>query len=585
MKVLSSFLTLKDFFKKNKWYYIFGILWLLAVDVLQLLVPEILRSFTNQLQNNQLDKESIFNYGLYILLVGVGIGGFRFLWRINIIGASRRLEYELRNKLFSHLLKLSTNFYSKSKTGDLMAHATNDINAVRMALGMGIVMVTDAVFITVIAIIMMISTTDLRLTLLALLPLPFLVLTFARGGKAIGDRFKSVQESFSDLTDTVQENFSGIRVIKSFVQEKEELKKFNIKNQLLFDKNMALVKIYGMFMPFVQLISAISFLIVVGYGGTLVISGEITLGDFIAFHAYLQLLVWPMMAMGWVINVLQRGSASMKRLNIILQEEPAIVDSPKSIEPQSIDGSISFKNVSFKYPGSNSYSLVDLSVDIPAGKSLGIIGKTGSGKTTMAALLLRLYNLEEGEITLDNVNIATIKLDCLRNNIGYVDQDSFLFSTTIEENIGFALDQYSHKEIEAAAKIAEVHENIMQFPKEYATFVGERGVTLSGGQKQRVSIARALAKKPTIMILDDSLSAVDTDTEERILSSIRKEMQAKTSIIIAHRISSIKDCHEIIVLDEGRIIERGTHEELLVIKDLYFDIYQKQLLEDKIQME
>lgn len=582
---MTSLLTLKDFFKKNKWFYLWGILCLLVVDVLQLVVPEILRSFTNQYESNLLDGDNILRFGLYILLVGVGIGVFRFLWRICIIGASRRLEYELRNKLFSHLLKLSTNYYSKHKTGDLMAHATNDINAVRMALSMGIVMVTDAVFITIIAIIMMGTTIDIKLTLLTLLPLPFLVFAIAKGGKAIGSRFKGVQEAFSDLTDTVQENFSGIRVIKSFVQEKEELKKFNISNQLVFDKNMSLVKIYGMFLPVVQLISAISFLIVIGYGGNLVITGKISLGDFIAFHAYLQLLVWPMMAMGWVINVLQRGAASMNRINMILQEEPEIVDSLDAMEPVAMEGSISFNNVSFKYPNSSSYSLHNFNVFIAAGKSLGIIGKTGSGKSTIATLLLRLYNLEEGDITIDNINIHKLKLDYLRQNIGYVDQDSILFSTTIEENIGFALDHYTRDEIITAAKIAEVHENIIQFPKDYDTFVGERGVTLSGGQKQRVSIARALAKKPRILILDDSLSAVDTDTEEKILGSLKKEMQNKTSIIIAHRISSIKDCDEIIVLDEGSIIEKGTHEALIDLKGLYFDIYQKQLLEEKILKE
>lgn len=582
---MSSLLTLKDFFKKNKWYYIFGIVWLLMVDILQLVVPEILRSFTDKLQQNSLDFESVLRYGLYILLVGIGIGVFRFLWRICIIGASRRLEYELRNRLFSHLLRLSTNYFSSHKTGDLMAHATNDINAVRMALGMGIVMVTDAVFITVIAIGMMITTTDLRLTLLALVPLPFLVITIAKGGKAIGDRFKDVQEAFSSLTDTVQENFSGIRVIKSFIQEKEELKKFNLSNQLLFEKNMSLVKIYGMFLPFVQFVSAISFLIVIGYGGSLVIKGDISLGDFIAFHAYLQLLVWPMMAMGWVINVLQKGITSMKRINTILHEVPEIVDEANAKKPEDFMGSISFDRVSFKYPNSSSYSLEDFSISLPAGKSLGVIGKTGSGKTTIATLLLRLYDLEEGEISIDGINIKELQLDFLRKNIGYVDQDSFLFSTTIEDNIGFSLDHYTKEEIITAAKLAEVHDNIIQFSKQYATFVGERGVTLSGGQKQRVSIARALVKKPRILILDDSLSAVDTDTEERILNSLKQEMQNKTSIIIAHRISTIKDCDEIIVLEEGKILEKGTHNELLDIKGLYYDIYQKQLLEEKIQAE
>lgn len=582
---MSSLLTLKDFFKRNKWYYFFGIIWLLIVDILQLVVPEILRSFTDQLRNNSLDLNSIKRYGLYILLVGIGIGLFRFLWRICIIGASRRLEYELRNRLFSHLLKLSTNYFTRNKTGDLMAHATNDINAVRMAMSMGIVMLTDAVFMSVIAIIMMITTTGLKLTLLTLIPLPFLVITMAWAGKTIGDRFKAVQEAFSKLTDTVQENFSGIRVIKSFVQERQELKKFNESNQLLFDKNMSLVKVYGMFLPFVQFVSAISFLIVIGYGGSLVINGSISLGDFIAFHAYLQLLVWPMLAMGWVINVIQRGTASMKRINKILEETPEITDAPNTIRPSFINGSIVFNNVSFMYPHSSSYALKDFSISLAAGKSLGVIGKTGSGKTTIATLLLRLYDLEEGEIQIDGISISKLPLDYLRQNIGYVDQDSFLFSTTIADNIGFALDKYTTEEIIAAANLAQVHDNILQFPKGYDTFVGERGVTLSGGQKQRVSIARALVKQPKILVLDDSLSAVDTDTEERILSALKSDMKDRTSIIVAHRISTIQSCDEIIVLEEGQIVERGTHEVLIGMNGVYNDIYQKQLLEEKIQKE
>lgn len=582
---MKHFKELKDFLIKNKWSYILGILWLLIVDILQLLVPEVLRRFTDDVSLGHLTREGLLHYALYIIVIGIGIAFFRFLWRMYIIGVSRRLEYELRNKLFTHLQSLSTNYYNTHKTGDLMAHATNDINAIRMALGPGVVMMTDAIFMTAIAISMMSTTTDLRLTFFALIPLPFLAYAIVKFGKKINVRFKSVQEAFSALTDTVQENFAGIRVIKSFVQEEAEVKKFSDKNTLLFNKNMTLVKLFGMFHPFIQLMASLSFLIAIFYGSTLVIYGQISLGDFVAFNSYLSLLVWPMMAIGWVINMLQRGAASMERINSILGVEPEIVDAPDAIDIDNFKGDIVFDNVTFKYPNSDYNALENFSVYIPSGSSLGIIGKTGSGKTTIINLLLRLYDIEEGTISLDNHNIDKIKLKFLRDNIGYVDQDSFLFSTTIAENIAFGVDNFSMDEVENVARIAEVHENIIDFTNGYETFVGERGVTLSGGQKQRTSIARALIKKPQILIFDDSLSAVDTDTEEKILQGLKDEMQNKTTILIAHRISTIKDCNEIIVLDEGKIVEKGNHLQLLQSKGLYYEFYQKQLLEEKIYNE
>ncbi|ABR49298.1 ABC transporter related [Alkaliphilus metalliredigens QYMF] len=582
---MSTFRALKPFIIKNKWYYILGILWLLFVDGLQLLIPEVLRHFTDRLSANQLAIGDLFMYSLYLVLIGVGIAFFRFLWRIYIMGTSRKLEYELRNMLFSHLQSLSSNYYNHHKTGDLMAHATNDINAVRMALGPGIVMVTDAVFMTVIAISMMALTTDVRLTVFALLPLPFLAITIAKMGKVINHRFKSVQEAFSFMTDTVQENLAGIRVVKSFVQEDAEIHKFQEKNQLHFDRNMNLVKLFGLFHPFVQFISSLSFLIVIFYGGRLVIYGDISLGDFIAFNTYLGLLIWPMMAMGWVINILQRGAASMERINKILNSKPEITDQPQAQPLEFVQGKIVFDRVSFKYPKSDEYALRDFSLTIDSGKKIGIIGRTGSGKTTIASLLLRLYDIDEGKILIDNRPLADITLKSLRDTIGYVDQDSFLFSTSISENIAFGKDSYLQEKVVHVAKIAQVHNNIMDFPKQYETFVGERGVTLSGGQKQRISMARALIKDPKILILDDSLSAVDTDTEEKILAGLAEEMKEKTSLVIAHRISTIKDCDEIIVLDEGKLVEQGTHDQLVKKKGLYYELYQKQLLEEKLAEE
>jgi len=580
---MGNYKTLKDFFIQNKSRYILGIVWLLAVDIIQLVVPQIFKKITDLLGDQLLTSQDLLKYAGYIVLTGLGVGLGRYFWRVYIQGTARLLEYHIRNKLFGHLQTLSTNYFNNHKTGDLMAHATNDINAVRAALGQGIVMIIDAIFITVAALVMMIRTTNIQLTILALFPLPFLAFIVGRFGKIIHNRFRDVQEAFSNLTDKTQENFTGIRVVKSFVQEKEEIAKFTESNKLNFLMNVKLVRVWGMFFPLVQFISSISFLVVIWYGGTLVIRGDISLGDFIAFNSYLGLLVWPMMAIGWVINIIQRGSASMERLNVIFNEEPEIFDSKDVVDKETVNGEIEFKNVCFKYPDSSEYALKNINFKIPQGSTLAIIGKTGSGKTTLINILLRLYNTEEGEILVDNININKVPLKTLRENIGYVPQDNFLFSSTIEDNIAFAFEnKVDYEEVVKAAKIAEVYDNIMDFPNKFDTILGERGVTLSGGQKQRTAIARALIKNPSILILDDSLSAVDTQTEERILASLKSFMESRTTILIAHRISTLKNANEIIVLDEGSIIERGTHHELLELEGVYKDLYEKQLLEDKI---
>ena len=430
---------------------------------------------------------------------------------------------------------------------------------------------------------MMIKTTNLKLTLIGLLTFPFIALIVSKFGQIIHKRFRIVQESFSNLTNTVQESFAGIRVVKSFVQEKEEINNFlNINNDNL-DKNLNLVKVSGTFFPLIQFMASISFLIVLWYGGTLVIREEIMLGDFVAFNTYLGLLVWPMMAIGWVINLMQRGAASMDRINAILDEKPEIVDSLEAIELIDIKGNIQFKNVSFKYPNSNEYALKNVSFYIPEGKTLAIVGRTGSGKSTIVNLLLRLYDIENGEILIDDINIKNIKIANLRENISYVPQNNFLFSTTIADNIGFAFEEkISEDDIVEAAKMAEVYDNIVEFPEGFNTVLGERGVTLSGGQKQRVSIARAIIKKSPILVLDDSLSSVDTKTEEKILKNLEHITSSITTILISHRISTVKKADEIIVIDNGNIVETGNHRSLLKLKGLYYDMNEKQLLEEKI---
>lgn len=583
---MKSFFTLKEFVVKHKWSYIFGIIWLLIVDFIQLLVPQIFRNLTNDFQNNLLDFQSIIKYALLIIVTGVGISLGRYLWRIYILGTSRNLEYYLRDKIFNHLLKLSPNYFNTHKTGDLMAHATNDIGAVRMALGQGVMMIVDSSFMIILSLIMMVQTTNLKLTATALFTLPLIIVVVNRFGVIIHKRFGYVQEAFSNLTDTIQESFSGIRVAKSFVQEDLVFEDFtNINNDNL-KANLDLVKVSGTFHPFIQFISSISFLLVILYGGKEVILNRIDLGDFIAFNSYLGLLVWPMMALGFVINRLQRGAASMDRINEILNQIPDIADIENPIELKKVNGEIEFKKVNFKYPNTDTYALKNLSFKIEQGKSLAILGRTGSGKTTIISTLMRLYDITEGDITFDGVNIKDLSLDSLRDNIGYVPQDNFLFSTTISENIGFAFDEeVPILRIHQAAQMAEIYDNIMEFPNKFNTILGERGVTLSGGQKQRTSIARAIAKRPAVMILDDSLSSVDTETEEKILNNLATIMEDTTTIIISHRISTVKDCDEIIYLDKGTIVERGNHQELLSLNGLYKDLHEKQLLEEKIGQE
>lgn len=548
------------------------------------MIPKLLGIYTDKINTQSLTTKEMLLFGLLIILIAFFMFLFRYLWRMYVMGSARFLEYKLRNDLYFHFQKLSTNYFNNHRTGDLMAHATNDINAVRMAAGPGVIMIFDTIILLTATIIMMSQTISLKLTIIALLPLPFMAYLTSRFGNMIHNRFRNSQESFSRLTEKVQENFSGIRVVKSFVQEREEIDKFTKANQDYFDKNMHLVKVQAVFHPIVQFISGLSLLIVLAYGGILVINREISLGDFVAFNSYLGLLTWPMMAIGWVINILQRGAASMARLNEIFYTKPEIEDDPELIDSKltTIDGDIQINNLSFSYPGSSAKVLDNINLHIPKGDTLAVIGKTGSGKTTLINLVLRLFDIEKGSIKIDNHDIKEFSLETLRKNIGYVPQDNFLFSTTIKENITFGVDDYTDKEIEEACENAQILDSIKEFPLHFDTVVGERGISLSGGQKQRVSIARALIKNPSILILDDSLSAVDTKTEEAILNRLKDFMKDRTSIIISHRISTIKEADQIIILDDGRIIEQGTHEELLALKGDYYELYQKQLLEEMI---
>ena len=584
---MKTFYQISAFLKQNKWKYIFGIIVLLVVDGLQLIPPRIIGLVTDGLTEGTITMNYIYIYAGLVILIACFIAILRYAWRMLVMGAARDLEFWLRNKFFSHLETLSPNFYNNNKTGDLMAHATNDISALRMAFGPGVVMITDAIFIPLTTITIMIFTTDIRLTLLALLPLPFIAVLMAVFGKVIQKRHKDVQAAFSDLTDKVQENMAGIRVVKSFVQEEYEIDKFLVSNENYIDKNMNLVKVYGFMYPLVGFIASLSFIVALGFGGSLVIREEISLGQFASFIAYLGLLTWPMMAIGYVVNVLQRGTASMKRLNRIFEIQPEIIDGADvlDISQKELKPSIEFKNLSFTYQGATHPTLTDINLKIEEGKTLAILGRTGSGKTTLVNLLLRMYNVEEGQLDIGGHDINTIPLKTLRESIGYVPQDNFLFSTTLKDNIAFSNTNMTMDKVEQASKFAHVYDNIMEFPLQFDTMLGERGVTLSGGQRQRVSIARAIAKDPKILILDDSLSAVDTKTEEKILENLKQVMKNRTSIIIAHRISTLKEADEIVILDEGKIVEKGTHKELMALNGLYNSIYKKQLLEEKLENE
>lgn len=574
-----SLLRLKRYFSKYKYHYIIGICALIAIDILQLIIPRVLRSAIDELTAGVAGLARLGQYFMIILALALGIAIGRFFWRYFIVGSSRKLERDLRTDLYNHLLTLDFSYFDTHKTGDLMAHAVNDINAVRMAMGFGFIILIDIVILGCASLIMMLNINPL-LTFYALIPFPVIAIVSTRFGRLIHRLFEKVQESFAFLTERVRENLSGIRVVKVFVQEHAEIEKFDVLSKDYITKNVRLIRLWGMFFPTIMFLAALGELIVLWFGGRSVISGNMTIGSFVAFMAYLQILIWPMIAIGWAINLFQRGAASQARLNRILDAQPSIVGGTFK---KRVKGLIEFKNISFTYVDKNVPALSNASFRIEPKQFIGITGPIGSGKTCLVNLLLRLYEPQEGTIFIDGRDIKDFAIENVRKNIAYVPQDTFLFSDTVRANIVFGDYTASDRDVEEVARIAHIYDEIMELPHRFETQIGERGVTLSGGQKQRIALARALLMKRSIIILDDAVSSVDAETEREILSAIKKELKNRTSIVISHRVFALQDASRIIVLDRGSIVEHGTHEELLKTGGLYSEIFKIQQLEMKLE--
>ncbi|HSZ01202.1 MAG TPA: ABC transporter ATP-binding protein [Terriglobales bacterium] len=582
-----SLRPLIPYFKKYRRSYVVGTICVFLTNGVWILFPLVIRRAVDDLHLG-ITRHKLVTYALLLLAVAAVKGTFQFLTRWIVIGVSREIEFDLRNDLFRHLEGLSYSYYQRTRTGDIMARATNDLNAVRMLLGPAIMYSANTIVFTAGALAFMLSISP-RLTLYAFLPLPIVSVTIQYFGRKIHERFERIQAMFSDISARAQENFSGARVIRAYVQEEAEIAAFETANQEYIKRSLKLVRLMGMLWPTLETMLGLAIVLVLWLGGREVITGRITVGGFVAFNTYMVQLTWPIIALGWVINIFQRGTASMRRINEILVEKPEIEDSEEiqvkssmseTLASAQIRGEIEFRHLNFSYGPTP--VLHDINLRVPAGSSLAIVGPTGSGKTTLVSLIPRIYDAEPGTLLIDGIPIRDYPIAALRRNLGFVPQETFLFSETVRENIAFGKEDATDEEVRSAALAASIGEEIESFPEQYRTLVGERGITLSGGQKQRTAIARAIIRNPRILILDDALSSVDTHTEDKILNHLREIMQGRTTIFISHRVSTVRNADRIAVLHAGRIVELGTHDELVAKDGYYTDLYNKQLLEEEL---
>lgn len=575
------FLDLMWYFKLEKKNYGVGILLLVIVAILNMLPPYVIGVLVDAINNQTLTSEELRRWLVILVLNGVALYVLRYGWRLTIFGAAARLGKLLRFRLYEHLTRLSPRFYHKQRAGDLMAHLTNDISAVEMTAGAGVLTLVDSITTGSMVIISMLIFVDWRLTLIALLPMLLMAWTTRYYGSLLHKRFHKAQAAFSDLNGKVQENISGVRVVKAFGREEAEKEEFRNVSEDVVQKNVAVAKVDALFDPTISVIVGTSFFLALAFGAVLVLNDQITLGQLTQFTMYLGQFIWPMLAFGWLINIMERGSASYKRVNALLQVQPDIVDRAGALD-ENPSGELDVRIDSFSYPEHQEPALQRVAFTLQQGQTLGIVGKTGSGKSTIFRLLLREFDLQNGDLCIGGTSIYQFRLDRLRCTIGYVPQDNFLFSATIAENIAFGRPGAALGEIEDVARIACVHDDILRFEDKYGTVVGERGVTLSGGQKQRISIARALLLNPEILVLDDSLSAVDAKTEKQILQALKNQRSGRTTLISSHRLSAIEHADIIIVLRDGSIAESGNHEQLLALDGWYAATYRSQQLEDSI---